>query len=395
MKLKHVKLVRKAIVIGVLVALIAIFSLLRLNENVSEYFFARGLSRGYVAVVATMTDIFPFSIFGLFVLFGILALIACIVVFFVYLKKKKRTEAVALAERVVIAALTVAFIYIATAGGCYNRKELPLKGYEGEQLTAEETAEIVGAFLDDFNEIADSLSYTEEGKSICPYTYKELQDLLIEEYKRLPKEYYSAYTPRFKKGIFSSIMSYEGISGITFQPTGEGVINGEVPSCYALVAAAHELAHTKGVMRERDANLTAYYLLFTAKTPYFRYCGYMYSLKFLISLLALQDERLYYETMKKYPAKAIVDKKLEVEFWESKEGFIETVGEFLNNVYLKLSGVKEGTENYADPSSYTVVPQVVDNQEVQVVKVTYSDTARIVIGIGQKRLQEQKEKGEK
>ena len=277
MKLKHVKLVRKAIVIGVLIAFIAIFSLLKLSEDVSEYFFARGLSRGWVAFAATFSDVMPFSVFGLFVLCAVLALIASVVVFFVLWKKKRRTEAVAHLERLVIAALCIALLYLGTAGGCYNRKELPLEKYEGGQLTAEETAEVVRAFLVDFQEVSDGLSYTEEGKSVCPYTFGELQDLLVEEYKRLPSDYFSPYTPRVKKAIFSAIMSYEGISGITFQPTGEGVINGETPSCYALLAAAHELAHTKGVMRERDANLVAYYLLLTSDNAYFRYCGYMFS----------------------------------------------------------------------------------------------------------------------
>ena len=385
MKLKHVKLVRKAIVIGAFVAFITIFSLLKLNEDVSEYFFARGLSRGWVAIAATFTDVMPFSVFGLFVICAVLALIASIVVFVWLLKKKRRTEAVAHLERLVIAALSIAFLYVATAGGCYNRKELPFEKYEGAQLSAEETATVISAFLDDFSAISAGLTYTEEGKSVCPYTFKEIQDLLIEEYKRLPSDYFSPYTPRVKKAIFSSVLSYEGISGITFQPTGEGVINGETPSCYALLAAAHELAHTKGVMRERDANLTAYYLLLTSNVPYFRYCGYMYSLSFLTSLLQLQNQELYAQTMQLYPVAAITDRKLERDFWDSKEGFLEAVGEFMNNLYLKLSGIEEGTENYGDPSKYTTETQVIDNKEVEVVTVYYSDTARMILQIGLSR----------
>lgn len=387
MKLKHVKLVRKAIVIGALVAFITIFSLLKLSEDVSEYFFARGLSRGWVAFSATFSDIFPFSVFGLFVICAVIALIASIAAFIILWKKKLRTEAVAHLERVIIAALCIALLYVGTAGGCYNRKPLPLAKYEGEQLSAEETAEIVTVFLTDFSEISSTLTYTEEGKSVCPYTFKELQKLLIEEYKRLPSDYYSAYTPRVKKAIFSSVMSYEGISGITFQPTGEGVINGETPSCYALLAAAHELAHTKGVMRERDANLTAYYLLLTSDIPYFRYCGYMYTMTFLTSLLQIQDAELYAKTMQNYPQAAIRDRKLEREFWETKEGFLETVGEFMNNLYLKLSGIEEGTDNYADPSAYTQQTEVVDNKEVTTVKVYYSDTARMILQVGLSRRQ--------
>ena len=89
--------------------------------------------------------------------------------------------------------------------------------------------------------------------------------------------------------------------------------------------------------------------------------------------------------MQRYPVAAIKDRKLEREFWESKEGFLETVGEFMNNLYLKLSGIKEGTENYGDPSKYTTETKVVDNIEVEVVTVYYSDTARMILQIGLSR----------
>ena len=92
MKLKYRKLLNKAIIIGVFIIFIAIFSLLKLNENVSEYFFARGTSRAFVFLMGNISDVFGFSVFALFVVCAIIALLVCIGVFIYYLKKKRRTQ---------------------------------------------------------------------------------------------------------------------------------------------------------------------------------------------------------------------------------------------------------------------------------------------------------------
>ncbi len=382
MKLKHVKLVKLAIAIGALVVLIAIFALLRLNENVSEYFFARGVSRYLVLVAGNISDIFPFSVFGVLTIAAIIALIAIFVTIIVFLKKKRRTDALRIFEKTVVAALSVALVYIITAGGCYNRKPMPIATYRGEQLTVEQTAEMVAAYLDDFNAVSASLTYDSTGKSVSPYTFDELADVLIEEYKRLDDDYFSSYTPRIKKAITSKLMSYQGTSGITFQPLGEAAINSETPDCYLVLTAAHELAHAKGVMRERDANLLSYYLLITSDVPFLRYCGYMYSLGFLTSTLNFLDNAVYAETMKSYPKAAIVDKRLETEFWVSKESIMDKVSAFFNDLYLKLSGVNEGTGNYGDPSHFQQDRITIDDEPVLVKKVYYSDTARVLIQNG-------------
>lgn len=381
MKLKYKKLIKKAVIIGALILFIIIFSLMKLNENISEYFFARGISRAFVFVTGNISDAFGFSIFSLFVITAIIALIVCIAVFAVYLKKKCRTRAIALLERMVICALTIVFVYAGTAGGCYNRKEMPLPQYVGEQLSAEETSRLISAYLKDFNNVTDNISYDENGKSICPYSFEETCDLLKTEYKRLNSDYFSEYTPSPKKSFFSSFLSYQGITGITFQPLGEACINTETPECYRILTMTHEIAHTKGVMRERDANLLAYYLLLTSEVPYFRYCGYMYSLGYLTNILHSLDKDLYVSAISGYPEKAKKDYLLECEFWETKQSILDDISSFFNDLYLKLSGIKEGTSNYYDPSDITHSTEIVDDIPVTVIKVTYSDTARVLIEI--------------
>ena len=381
MKLKYKKLLNKLMVIGILVLFIIIFSLMKLNENIAEYFYARGISRAYVFVVGSLSDLLPFSIFEVFVFLAVLALIISFAVIIKRLVKKQRTEAVSLLEKVIIAVLVGVLIYTITASGCYYRKELPLPKYQGEQLSNEKTVEIVDAYLKDFSDISNSLTYREDGTSVCPYTFDEINELLITEYARLDEMdgYFTSYTSHTKPMLVSEIMSYFGTCGITFMPLGEANINAKTPSCYLTVVMAHELAHTKGVMREKDANMVAYYLLSSSSIPYFRYCAYMYSINYLTSVLNVLDRDLYVKSMQSYPQKARIERSRENAYWASKETFLDSVGEFFNDIYLKLSGVKNGTGNYSDPSDVTIEKIPSGDTVIEVVKVHYSDTARMLI----------------
>lgn len=384
MKEKYRKLLYKAIVIGCLVVFIVLFSLIKTDQAVSEYFFSRGIARGYAFLMGNIASWFPFSLFDIFVTVGILALIVGIIFIVYYAVKKRKWKSVAVAEKMAIAALSVVLLYVCVASGNYYREKVPLPKYEGEQMSAEETATLVGVFLDDYAEISKSLPRDAEGKAISPYSYKETVDLIRKEYEKLDDPYFSSFVPSAKEGWYSKFLTSEGITGITFMPTGDAVVNGGTPSCYKVVTTAHELAHAVGCMREGDANLMAYYVLLTSDIPYFRYCAYMYSLWHVTEILFQLSPELYREVIKKYPDEARKERLAEDHFWETKQSFMEEIGDFLNDVYLKLSGSKDGTESYHDYSNYTVTIDE-ETKEVVEVKVHYSDTARVLLRIAQEK----------
>ncbi len=387
MKLKYRKIINKAIVIGCLVFFIILFSLIKTNQNVSEFFFARGIARGYAFIVGNIASWFPFSLFDVFVICGIVAAVVGIVFIICYLVKKRGWKALDLTCRLAIAALSVALLYTIVASGNYYRKQVPLNKYEGEQLSAEETARLLDVMLDDFVYVSAQMKRNPDGSTVCPYDFQELSDRIRAEYKKLDDPYFSSFVPSAKEGLFSGFLTSEGITGITFMPTGDAVVNGQTPGCYKTVTTAHELAHSVGVMREGDANLMAYYVLLKSDDPYFRYCAYMYGLWHLTDVLFELDEKLYSETIKKYPMAARIERKLENDFWASKESFMEVVGDFFNDLYLKLSGSKEGVESYHDYSDYLVIRDE-ETFEVIQVQVEYSLTTRVILKIAQERANE-------
>ncbi len=384
MKEKYRKLIIKAIVIGCLALFIAALSLLKQTEAASENFFARGISRAYMLIMGNIASWFPFSLFDIFVTFGILTLVICIPIFIIHLKKKRPWKAINLIEKVVIAALCVTLVYTAVASGNYYREEVPLAKYEGEQLSKEETKELVKVMLDDFSEVSGRMNRREDGTTICPYTFNELTERIRDEYKKLDDDYFPQYVPSAKEGWYSKFLTSEGITGITFLPTGDAVVNAETPGCYKTVTTAHELAHTLGVMREGDANMMAYYILLSSDDDYFRYCAYMYGISHLTSVLYQLSPELYSEVMQGYPKAAQKERTAENNFWMERYSFMEEVGDFLNDLYLKMSGADNGTDSYHDYSNYTVRYDE-ETKEVIEVKVHYSTTTRVLLKIAQDR----------
>ncbi|MCR4661119.1 MAG: DUF3810 domain-containing protein [Clostridia bacterium] len=362
------------LVVIVFALLLIIFQVLKLNPTIAENFFSRGASRAYLNVAIKVGNAIPFSLYDTFVILGIIFFVT-ILFFVIFFLCKKNFKL--FARTVLILLLVVLFffnIYSLVASGNYNRDTLPVTKYEGEELTKEEFNNVVIKLLQDYSRCADTLQYTEEGKSVQPYTFDEINELLAIEYTKYTDSYYNSETAYCKNSIFSPILSYENITGIALVFVGQATINSETPDVYKVVTMAHEMAHMKGCLREKDANIQAHHLLLNSDNNYLRYCGYMYTLKYVLSVLRVYDQDMYNETVSTYfPKKANKDGSLEDAFWDTKQGIINKISDFFNDLYLKMSGVKEGTANYSDPSQYTK-----DNEEIH---VSYSTTVRILIDV--------------
>jgi len=386
MPLRKKRLVQTLIALSIVSALVLIFNLLKLNEAVAEYFFARGVSRAYVAVFGNVSRLFPFALFELIVLATIVVGVLVIIRLVILIKKRDAFSIARVATKVVLGVMCFALIYTLTASGNYYRKPLSLEVYEGKQLSFEETKELVLYYWDDYSKICDGLKYSKEGKSVPPYSFNELSELLRREYKRLDSDkYYSRFTPPAKKAVSSGYLTLEGICGITFMPTGEPLVSYQVPACYLTVTMAHEMAHAKGVMVEREANLLAYYLLISSEIPYLRYCGYMYCLSGFSRLLQYYDYDGYVKLFDEFaPKKAIADRRLEDAFWADKKSVINDIGEFFNDLYLRLSGLSDGTNNYSDPPSISF-EEPEEPTEPPIPVIEYSRTVRMLIANAKRR----------
>lgn len=358
MKLRHKQLIKKLIIIAVMAAVVLILSLLKRSEFVSEYVFARGFSRAYIFVASNLTSLLPFSIYELFVFSMIILAIILFIKWLRLLKRKKNTLFYKSVLNTFILVMTIVLLYTATASFSYYRKPLPIPQYEGDMLEDAQIEAIIRHYFAEFRAVSDQVERDGSGNVKMPYTYNQLNDRLIREYERMGSldGYLMKYTPRVKRIVASEFMSYQRISGLAFTPTGEANINRFDPTNSKILTMAHEVAHIKGAMIENNANMTARYLALTSNDIYFRYAGYMYTVDRLLEIAYFTfDKDKYAELYYLYPSEARAERSREYEYWSGYDSIVDKVSEFMNDLYLKISGVDDGTENYRDISDKVIV----------------------------------------
>lgn len=242
------------------------------------------------------------------------------------------------------------------AGFAYNRK--PVEKFYTETVEYRDFYEIVKYFKADYDYLANKMNRDENGMTICPYDYQELNAVLKNEVKRLD-EYYnvdSCYDVKPLK-IMSDFLANNGISGITFTPSGDCGVNKNQPSVEITYTALHEMMHSIGVMRENEANAVSCNLLISSDNEYLRYCGYFGYYGYLLQALSLNYDKDEYSAVR-VSEKVTVELKTVTEYWNSQSSFFDKVGDFFNDIYLKLSGQKEGSGSYREPTSSGGVEKV-------------------------------------
>ena len=375
--------IRRLIILGVLIALFVTLTLLKNSQEVCE-FFARTFSRAWIFIFGNAFGWLPFSLYELFLIVVIVGGIVFVVLEIVFLAKRKWQSLVSALLIVTLAVFSFLNIYTATASFSYGRDGLPdevYSEYSGDDVTFEEAVAIAETVVNQINADYRATEHDEEGNIVYPYTFREMSNLLAVEYERLESSYFSSYTPRGKKIINKTIMSEMHITGVFFAPFGEANINGyEANNLFFAHTLAHEMAHGKGVMREYEANLVAYYICLTSDNPYIRYgalSSIMWNALYMVTLYPNSNaeySRLY----------AMVDEGI----WKERSNYnkfygqftlLSDIGEWFNDIYLKLNKQEEGTGSYFKPGESEGTGEVDDEGHEIVQIINFSATQNLLI----------------
>lgn len=376
--------IKKLIALGVLVVVFVILTLLSENQVVCE-FFATTFARAWIFVFGNIFGIVPISFYELFLIVAIVLAVTLIVCLIVFLAKRKWNR---LLSTVLIAAITVVSflnIYTATATMTYNRNELPNEVYaqfSSDDLTFDEAVELAEIIVNAANEAYEQTTHDADGNIVYPFDLYELSSLLAEEYKRLDNKYFSSYTPRGKRIINKTIMSELHIVGVFFAPFGEPNVNGYETNLFLPQTLAHELAHSKGVMREFQADIVSCYVLLQSDNPYLRYGAYVKCLS-----AALQIVSLYPDSNAEYTRlQSLVDDRINIErrnyskFYSQFHHF-DDFGDFINDLYLKLQKQPDGTDSYVKPPVTEGTGEVDDSGNEVIFVVSFSGAQNLLINL--------------
>jgi hypothetical protein len=327
--------IKAAIVVAVI---LAIYQVVVLCDFLTKLSYALNNSIG------AFSDVFAFSLAEIIIL--------CVPLFIVFLlvslvRAIKRRKKWLYLKRLISFALILFIFYNITVGFSYHNTSLIKNmGLEQNEITDENIAAAADFYIGKANEFS-SLIERRDGAVFADYDFNLLSGKILDLYDAAALSFLNARRAKAKAIRFSAEFSYTGIIGIYFPFTAEVNINVNVPSIDLPALLAHEYAHSKGVMREDEANFLSKYLLMTSTDPYIAYGGYVFSAISVINMMYLRDEneaKAFYEKLSE-PIRA--ELSLRSKFFEKYEGTISAVSEFFNNLYLIGNGISGGVKSYS------------------------------------------------
>lgn len=375
---------KRLIILGALIVVFVTLTLLSDNRAVCE-FFATTFARAWIFVFGHITSVFPFSCYELFLIAAIILAVAFVVFLFKFLIRRKWNKLLSMTLIAAITVMSFLSIYTATATMTYNRYDLPqdvYKSYSGDDLTYEQALNLAQIMIDGLNETYELTEHDENGNIVIPYDISELSALIDEAYSKIDGNYFSSYTPRGKKIINKTLMSEMHIVGVFFAPFGEANVNGYENNLYLPQTLAHEIAHSKGVMREFQADIVSCYALLQSDNPYLRYSAYVKCYGY-----ALQIVNLYPNSQADYARLAAqVNDGVGIERQNYRKFYaqfnhLDNLGEFFNDLYLKLQKQPDGTGSYVKPGEIVGTGEIDSDGEQIVEIINFSGLQNMLIGL--------------
>ena len=318
-----------------------------LNGSVSAY---------YRRAMAAFGDIFPFSLYELAV--ATIPLQIVILVWVIIRKIRYDEGAGRLLIHLVAAALLLYSGHLVALGIAYNTTPVSNRlEIASVEVTEDRLQSVLSQLVDEINELSPKVKRDSDGVSDPGYTLDEISALICESYASLSAKFGVpdiSFDSRVKEIEYSSVMSYFSLTGIYTFYTGEANINGLYPSFDKVFAAAHELSHQRGVLRENEANFMAYLALSTSSDEYLRYSGALSMYGYIASALYRTDKDAYYEIAARLDGGARADLIASDSVSEEYGGTIfSDISRFVNDLFLKSSGT-EGVISYGLVTRLTV-----------------------------------------
>lgn len=345
----HKSIVIKGSISLFLIILFIIFIFLKNNQEIAENW-SRSFVNVYINIFGYLTKIMPFSLLEVSAVLVITFAIIFIVLIIINLVKKRFIRSLSFGLNILLIVSSFLASYQLTAEMMYNRKPVEVPLYEN-WVEKENFKTVINYFLDDLTDCCNHLNFLENGDLETP-DLNEINNNVNLEYAKFNSDYLFNFSTHAKPMYLSSWLYREfHITGITYIPLGEANVNILNVNAGKGFTLAHELAHTKGAMREEDADLVASYITLHSSNYYLRYSGYYYTISSLLNLAQYTGiDSDYQEVYNKLDTRFKKNINFNNKYWREHNKASE-FATWWNNLYLKMSGEKEGTSSYGDSST--------------------------------------------
>lgn len=344
----------------VLLAMICILQLLRQSAYVREYIFSRGISRWLLYLLSRYSNLFPFSITELTLYLAIVFVLIFIVKTIKSLKKvdgkRDYTYLCGFVTFAIITTLSINVLFLTLFTMSYERDSaIPQLNLPEATADAETVSAAAIYFANKAEALEDNFEIDENGNVVSPYTFDEIAELILVEYQQFDSDFFSQFETYPKQLAFGFINSYAGFTGYYSPFFAESNVNTYSPVVSQPVTMAHELAHSKGIMRENEANFFAYYVLANAEDEYLQYCGYVVIAQILLSeSYDSNNTEIYANVLGEFSETTIKVINSKYYFWQDYDTIFDDIGDWFNNLYLTSSGITSGSKSYGETANILV-----------------------------------------
>ncbi len=317
------------------------------SERFSD-FFNRYISSAVRALLAHLTNAFPFSLAECLLL--LLPIWVVLLTRAVTKRYGDTLREMLLGIACVCSALGVVFsCFTLGFAPAYRGTTLDKKlGLVQSEVSAEELYNTAIWLSEKLEQETQNIYFDADGFSVMPYNVTEMNERLLDAYERTCDEYdfVQRLNSRIKPVMLSRAMSYTHITGVYTFFTGEANINVAFPDYTIPFTAAHELSHQRGIARENEANFMAFIVCMNSDDAYIRYCAYMNMYDYVGSALYSADGLRYEKTLASLPQCVRGEMAAYSAFYEQyRNSAASNVSGAINDTFLKLHGT-EGTKSY-------------------------------------------------
>lgn len=335
------------IIYAVAAACIPLYIAFLLSEKFSD-FFNRHISSFFRALLAHLTSWSPISLAEFAI---ILIPVWVFLLTRLILKRFGNSTKELLSGMLCVLSLLGAVFSSFTLGfaPAYRGSTLDKKlGLERCDISAAELYETAVILSEYVNTEAANVAFIENGFSVMPYNYSEMNEKLLEAYDAACDKYsfVQRLNSRLKPVMLSEAMSYTHITGVYTFFTGEANINVAFPDYTVPFTAAHELSHQRGIARENEANFMAFLVCLESDDAYIRYSAYLNMYEYVLSALYQADGDLYMKAYAGVNGSVRGELSAYSAFYEKyKSSAVSEVSGAVNDTFLKIHGT-EGTKSY-------------------------------------------------
>ena len=326
------------------------------NPWMVEQFYSEGLYPILANLFGRLSGLVPFSVFECLILLtiGLSLLLLGMLCFPAGRKRFNRIAFFRVSWKIWVRRLCnlaglLFFLFVFLCGLNYYRPQFQeFCGLQVRDSSIQELAALYSELLEEAEQLREQIKEDDWGVMELEGDFFQTAEECQQAFQQLAQSY--AVLPALPvkaKPVWNSwLMSMAQITG-QFTLTFEANINRLAPDYTIPATICHELAHTRGFMREDEANFIGYLACLESDSPQIRYSGVMLALVHVNNRLYEADQQLFLQLDQKMSEGIRRDFAYNNAYWaQFDDQVVAKVSEVVNDTYLKANNQTDGTRSY-------------------------------------------------